>query len=223
MKDCRRLNVALTRARHSLWIVLNSKTFTANATWLSLITHCKEADCFKPAGYDRGLQQLVAVDSAVTQLSAKTSASKEITLRDCRWGVSFTKQAKTSIEALDASTVNHLVAKLLSLASGVVKRPKIQEVHDHKVNQFKVSNYLVLWSIELESCASHYQQLLHIWDIVEGGRAPGIHSHIQHILKSRTKTYLSACSQRECETVDGVRISKPVMVLSSNVVSKATS
>lgn len=42
--DIRRLNVAITRARDSLWVVGNSRTLQGHATWAALINHSKSID-----------------------------------------------------------------------------------------------------------------------------------------------------------------------------------
>jgi hypothetical protein len=46
MSDERRLNVGLTRARFSLYIVGNEKTYGSNATFSRLISHCKDSRSF---------------------------------------------------------------------------------------------------------------------------------------------------------------------------------
>jgi senataxin len=44
--DVRRMNVALTRARFSLWIVGNARTLQTNSHWASLIQNAKERNMF---------------------------------------------------------------------------------------------------------------------------------------------------------------------------------
>ncbi|KAF0923218.1 hypothetical protein E2562_003428 [Oryza meyeriana var. granulata] len=44
--DVRRMNVALTRARFSLWIFGNAKTLQTNSHWASLLQNAKERDLF---------------------------------------------------------------------------------------------------------------------------------------------------------------------------------
>uniref|UniRef100_A0A0E0QT92 Uncharacterized protein n=1 Tax=Oryza rufipogon TaxID=4529 RepID=A0A0E0QT92_ORYRU len=44
--DVRRMNVALTRARFSLWIVGNAKTLQTNSHWASLLQNAKERNLF---------------------------------------------------------------------------------------------------------------------------------------------------------------------------------
>jgi len=46
LTDERRLNVAITRPRHFLVIVGNSKTLVKSDTWRNLINHCKEKQVF---------------------------------------------------------------------------------------------------------------------------------------------------------------------------------
>lgn len=44
--DVRRMNVALTRAKFSLWIVGNARTLQINVNWAALIEHSKERNLF---------------------------------------------------------------------------------------------------------------------------------------------------------------------------------
>jgi senataxin len=43
LKDIRRLNVAITRARYALWVVGKADTLRTNGTWARFISHCEKA------------------------------------------------------------------------------------------------------------------------------------------------------------------------------------
>eukprot|EP01112_Ceratiomyxa_fruticulosa_P006385 TRINITY_DN17180_c0_g1_i1.p1 TRINITY_DN17180_c0_g1~~TRINITY_DN17180_c0_g1_i1.p1 ORF type:complete len:441 (-),score=71.05 TRINITY_DN17180_c0_g1_i1:10-1332(-) len=48
LSDIRRLNVALTRAKFSLWIIGNSHSLSSDNTWRSLIEHAKRSKSYMP-------------------------------------------------------------------------------------------------------------------------------------------------------------------------------
>ncbi|KAK1380566.1 hypothetical protein POM88_027310 [Heracleum sosnowskyi] len=55
-----RINVALTRARHSLWILGNEKTLSnSDSIWEELIRNAKERQCFFNADEDKDLQTVI--------------------------------------------------------------------------------------------------------------------------------------------------------------------
>ena len=48
VKDCRRANVALTRAKCALWIVGNAEVLKSNALWSRLVTMLEHRDAVRP-------------------------------------------------------------------------------------------------------------------------------------------------------------------------------
>lgn len=44
--DVRRMNVALTRAKHSLWIIGNARTLQTNPHWCALVNDARERNLF---------------------------------------------------------------------------------------------------------------------------------------------------------------------------------
>ena len=49
LRDPRRLNVALTRARYGVIIIGNARLLARNPLWHSLLTHFQERDCIDPS------------------------------------------------------------------------------------------------------------------------------------------------------------------------------
>ncbi|KAH7852483.1 hypothetical protein Vadar_025339 [Vaccinium darrowii] len=61
LSDRQRTNVALTRARHSLWILGNSATLiNSNSIWKNLVVDAKARSCFYDASDDKNLAKAVA-------------------------------------------------------------------------------------------------------------------------------------------------------------------
>ncbi|XP_058179722.1 uncharacterized protein LOC131298339 isoform X2 [Rhododendron vialii] len=68
LSNRRRTNVALTRARHCLWIVGNGATLiTSGSVWKELVVDAKARGCFYDANDDKNLAQ--AVEGALVELN----------------------------------------------------------------------------------------------------------------------------------------------------------
>uniref|UniRef100_A0A2N9I655 DNA2/NAM7 helicase-like C-terminal domain-containing protein n=1 Tax=Fagus sylvatica TaxID=28930 RepID=A0A2N9I655_FAGSY len=79
LKDHQRTNVALTRARHCLWILGNADTLTKrNSIWKELVIDAKKRGCFYNADEDNSLAQAQA--QAITNVLVEPLAS--LSLRD---------------------------------------------------------------------------------------------------------------------------------------------
>uniref|UniRef100_A0A2N9HYT0 DNA2/NAM7 helicase-like C-terminal domain-containing protein n=1 Tax=Fagus sylvatica TaxID=28930 RepID=A0A2N9HYT0_FAGSY len=79
LKDHQRTNVALTRARHCLWILGNADTLTKrNSIWKELVIDAKKRGCFYNADEDDRLAQAQA--QAITNVLVEPLAS--LSLRD---------------------------------------------------------------------------------------------------------------------------------------------
>lgn len=59
LADVRRMNVGLTRARRSLWVVGHSATLAGCAPWRELLAHCRKQGRLFPAAppYERLVQR----------------------------------------------------------------------------------------------------------------------------------------------------------------------
>lgn len=84
LKNRQRANVALTRARHCLWILGNAETLEHSDTvWRKLVLDAKERGCFHNADDDKKLAQ--AIEDALLEmelLDDSESSFKKLSLRD---------------------------------------------------------------------------------------------------------------------------------------------
>ena len=207
-KDPRRLNVALTRAKYSLWVIVNTKTFSEDQCWSSLINHCEKQNFVQSAGEDKQIQSAMRANIAVTDLIAVSNTV--IKIRASIWDIEISKQAKSAIENLGEGIISIFVGKIQAIAEGPkVLKGSVSE-NENRLRKFKLYNDLyVIWSIEIESLLQEYQQVIHVWDICDAGSVAQIYKKISHILVSRTREYADASMQRTYITDQDRRVCHP--------------
>ncbi|GFS33792.1 P-loop containing nucleoside triphosphate hydrolases superfamily protein [Actinidia rufa] len=91
LSDRQRANVALTRARHCLWILGNSATLiNSGSVWKKLVLDAQARGCFYNANDDKNLAQ--AVEGALVELNQLDTLLKTDSLlfSNTRWKVSLT-------------------------------------------------------------------------------------------------------------------------------------
>lgn len=187
--------------------MIDSSTFERNETWNSLISYCKSNNAFQDTNTVKEIQKEIQKSSAFIQLSAKSNLP--VTLNNQPWSITFTKQAKSSIEKLSEQVKVKLIERVLHLASGKIKLSKSSQTE--RLNSCKIENsFVLLWSIELESCSLNYKQVIQIWDIMNSGKVAQISAHIKHVLQSRSDQYISACLEVDSGIEEGCSILKPV-------------
>jgi hypothetical protein len=188
LSDQRRLNVALTRGKYSLWIVCNCDTLVNDPSWKKLIQYSKDNGFFKMATSGSEVTRTVAIKSI-------ESNTGFINILDSLWKIQFTKQTKNVLEKLESQEVLTFVDKLMSLSSGISKK-KIKD-RDGFLQTFPVAKHQVIWSVALDSRKDTYSQVLMIWNISINSNLAELMKNIDQVLCSRTPEYMEACRARE--------------------------
>ncbi|XP_019165856.1 PREDICTED: uncharacterized protein LOC109161799 isoform X2 [Ipomoea nil] len=201
MKSLQRTNVALTRARHCLWILGNERTlFDSNSVWKSLVLDAKERQCLFSADEDSGLSKTIFdVMKELDQLDDLLNANS-IVFKSQRWKVLLSDNFKRSFKNLVTSRMKKAVLNLLiKLAGGW--RPKrkgvdlVGETSSQIVKQFKVEGYYVVCTTDIQKEAK-YTQVLRAWDLLSLDEVGKLLRRLDGIFAMYTDDFINLCKQR---------------------------
>ncbi|KAL7102526.1 hypothetical protein ACP275_08G125400 [Erythranthe tilingii] len=196
-----RTNVALTRARHCLWILGNERTLSkSDSVWEALISDAKQRDRFFTADEDCDIRKAVIdVTKELDQLEDLLSG-KSILFKNSRWKVVFSDNFRKSFQKLKPSNVKKLaITVLLKLASGW--RPKNINVNckcessSYIVKQIKVAKYYVICSIDLIKDPV-YVQILKVWDILPMTETTKLLKRLDSIFAMYTDDFINRCNEK---------------------------
>ncbi|KAL3635023.1 hypothetical protein CASFOL_022077 [Castilleja foliolosa] len=194
-----RTNVALTRARHCLWILGNEGTLSrSDSVWEALVRDAKHRNCFFNADEDLEFgKTVIQVKKELEQLDDLLSGDC-ILFRNSRWKVLLSENFRKSFQKLKSSNFKKLVINvLLKIASGW--RPKNVNVDctcessAYIVKQFKVEKYYVVCSVDITK-DSIYLQVLKVWDILPMSETSKLLKRLNSIFAMYTDDFINHCN-----------------------------
>ncbi|XP_073132837.1 uncharacterized protein [Henckelia pumila] len=201
LSNPQRINVALTRARHCLWILGNEGTLTkVDSVWETLIRDAQRRRCFFTANddYDIG-KTIITVKKELEELEDLLNG-ESIIFKYARWKVTFSDNFRKSFGKLRPSHTKKLVINiLLKLASGW--RPKKIDVNvkcqssSYVLKQFKVEGYYVLCSIDIMK-DSMWTQFLKVWDVLPLVEIPKLLKRLDSIYAMLTDDFINRCKEK---------------------------
>ncbi|XP_060187254.1 uncharacterized protein LOC132616693 isoform X2 [Lycium barbarum] len=195
-------NVALTRARHCLWILGNEQMMLdSNTIWEALVLDAKDRLCFFHADDDTDMRKtLLDVKKELDQLDDFLSGDS-ILFKEQRWKVVFSDNFRKSFRKLASSCLRKYVLTLLvKLASGWrPKRNKVELVCESStqvVKQFKVveGRYIVC-TVDIQK-EDFYTQVLKVWDILPLEEVAEFLKRLDAIYLMYTKEFINLCKEK---------------------------
>ncbi|KAL7084177.1 hypothetical protein ACP275_14G209000 [Erythranthe tilingii] len=205
-----RTNVALTRARHCLWILGNERTLSkSDSVWKELISDAKQRGCFFTADEDCDVQKaIIDVMKDLHQLDDLLSG-ESILFKNSRWKVVFSEDFRKSFQKLKSENDKDkklVITVLLKLASGW--RPKNINVEykcessSYIVKQIKVARYYVVCSTDLVKDPVDltenpvYVQILKVWDVLPMTDTAKLLKRLDGIFAMYTDDFINRCNDK---------------------------
>ncbi|XP_061353992.1 uncharacterized protein LOC133298681 [Gastrolobium bilobum] len=196
-----RTNVALTRARHCLWILGNERALTSNDNvWKAVVLDAMNRKCFFNADQDMELAKAIMDAKREMDQFDDLLDTNSVLFRNAMWKVHFSGKFLRSFKRLRSEQSKNMVINLLQrLSSGW--RPKRTstelscENSSHILKQFKVESRYVICSIDIVK-VSRYIQVLKVWDILPLEDIPKLVKRLDSVFGRYTDEYISLCKEK---------------------------
>ncbi|XVF02939.1 hypothetical protein REPUB_Repub04eG0217800 [Reevesia pubescens] len=204
ISNSQRTNVALTRARHSLWILGDGRTLAKReSVWQALVHDAKARHCFFDADEDEELAKAILdAKKDFGQLDDLLNQDS-VLFRNARWKVLFSDYFKKSFGKLKSvQTQKSVLNLLLKLSCGW--RPKkrnvdiICESSSMVLKQFKVEGLYIVCSIDVVK-EQRYTQVLKAWDLLPLEDIERLVKRLDGIFKMYTDDFISHCNEKHLE------------------------
>ncbi|GKC85300.1 UvrD-like helicase, ATP-binding domain, P-loop containing nucleoside triphosphate hydrolase [Tanacetum coccineum] len=196
-----RTNVALTRARHCLWILGNERTLTnSESVWKELVCDARNCHCLFDADADDCLKTaIIAAKKELDQLDDLVNGNS-VLFKHAKWKVLFNDDFRRSFGKLTGSRLKKLVLNLLlKLSSGW--RPKNKsvdlccETSSKILKQFKVEGLYVICTIDIIKQVN-YIRVLKVWDILALEEIPKLKKRLESVYSAYTNDFNNRCTEK---------------------------
>ncbi|KAE8792315.1 Lupus brain antigen 1-like protein [Hordeum vulgare] len=197
LADNRRTNVALTRARHCLWIVGNAHTLYKSGTeWTDLIADAERRKCIFSATNDATICKLVLqVKQELDELEDLLNADSAV-FSNTRWKVILSDEFRKSFTKLKSPQLRkEVLQKLIKLGDGwrtTVKNLDMPGV-SHLVKVYNVWDLYLVWSTDVEKTERTYSQIIRIWDLLSQQNVARTVQRLENLFSMYTDDYLDHC------------------------------
>ncbi|KAJ4844697.1 hypothetical protein Tsubulata_020673 [Turnera subulata] len=203
-----RSNVALTRARHCLWILGNEETLVRSRTvWKKLVHDAKSRRCFYNAEEDNSLAK--AITDAVIEIGDFDILLQKdsILFKKARWMVCFSDDFLGSMARLEVGIQKEVFSLLVKLTDGwrqSQNKRRGQIVHhgpsSQLLEQCLVRGKLYLaWTVEVLSENSFHLQGLKVLDILPLSDLPKLANAIDAMFKNYSEAHMNRCIHKSME------------------------
>ncbi|KAG7997202.1 hypothetical protein I3843_01G200400 [Carya illinoinensis] len=170
LSDRQRANVALTRARHCLWIVGNGATLNNSGTvWTELVIDAKRRGCFYNADEDKSLAKAITAALIKQDQMGTLLNNDSFLFRKTRWKPPRKKKL----------FAHHGPSSSL-------------------LEQYQVNGSLILvWTVDIVKQNAYYIQILKIWDILPLSKMSQLANRLDVLFGSYTVDMMN-CRKHKC-------------------------
>ncbi|KAI9379757.1 hypothetical protein POPTR_017G140501v4 [Populus trichocarpa] len=202
-----RVNVALTRARHCLWILGNGATLVnSDSIWKKLVTDAKERGCFYNAEEGKSLSKAITDDFLESdQLDALLNVNSPL-FRNARWKFCFSNDFRKSILKVRNEARQEVFSLLSKLSSGWRESPEERIIvvrhgtSSELLEQYRVNDQLkLIWTVDIIKENSNHTQILKVWDVLPSPDLPKLARHLDDVFGNYTVDKMNRCKHKFIE------------------------
>nr|KYP39275.1 Helicase SEN1 [Cajanus cajan] len=210
-----RTNVALTRARHCLWILGNERALTHKENvWKAIVLDAKKRNCFFDADRDEQMAKAILDARKESDEFDDLLDSNSDIFKNALWKVHFNDKFRRSFKRLRSNEIKKKVINLLGRLSSGWRPKKIAvdlscENSSQILKQFKVESFYIICSIDIVK-TSRYIQVLKIWDILPVEDIPQLAKRLDNVFKGYTNEYIIRCKEKGSYKYNGGNIEFPL-------------
>ncbi|CAL5379006.1 unnamed protein product [Camellia sinensis] len=202
-----RTNVALTRARHCLWILGNERALSrSKSVWEELICDAKARECYFSADENKDIKKVVLeVMKELDQLDDLLNGDSML-FKNKKWKVLFSDNFRKSFAKLKSLEMKKLVLHYLSkLSTGW--RPKWNhadincESSSQILKKFYIMGHYIVCSNDIDMVKESWCQILKVWDVLPLEEIPKLDRRLDGVFRMYTDDYLNRCKVKYIEGV----------------------
>ncbi|PWA96132.1 uvrD-like Helicase, ATP-binding domain, P-loop containing nucleoside triphosphate hydrolase [Artemisia annua] len=201
ISSLQRTNVALTRARHCLWIIGNERTLAdSDSIWKELVSDARNRHCLFDADADECLKMtILKAKKELEQLDDLVNGSS-VLFKHAKCKVLFSDEFRRSFGKLTGSRLKKLVLNLLLKLSGGWRPKKISVDlccgnSSQILKQFKVDGFYVICTIDIIK-EVNYVQVLKVWDILALDEILKLTKRLENIFSAYTDAFINLCTEK---------------------------
>ncbi|XAR58102.1 hypothetical protein NMG60_11026488 [Bertholletia excelsa] len=198
-----RVNVALTRARHCLWVVGNGDTLSkSRSVWANIVQDATVRGCFYDADNDRKLKEAVDRAYCLARLDSLPTTNT-------KWKVSLRSEFKESMEGIENVEVLKEVVSLLEKLCTGWRRPQSGRVLDimgtasELLEVYNVKGrFSLIWSVDTTRENASEIQVIKVWDILPVWEIPKLVDRFHEVFRNYTTEKIIRCKCKKYEGFD---------------------
>ncbi|KAJ1272597.1 hypothetical protein BS78_06G215000 [Paspalum vaginatum] len=202
LSDNQRTNVALTRARHCLWILGNANTLCKSGTvWADLLADAQRRKCVFNATNDTAMFKLILhVKHELDELDDLLNTDSAV-FSNTRWKVIISDNFRKAFAKLKSPQLRReVLQKLVKLGGGwrtIIKTSDSTDAFE-LAKVYRIRDLYLVWSTDLER-NERYFQIIRIWDILTHQHVARTVKHLENLFSMYTDDYLDHCRRVQKE------------------------
>ncbi|TKY64709.1 ATP-dependent helicase [Spatholobus suberectus] len=204
LSDRRRVNVALTRARHCLWILGNGTTLlNSGSVWKKLVIDAKKRGCFYNAQEDKCLAKALLYSLIELNEVNDLHNVHSSLFSNARWEVRFSDEFWHSLRRVgNRETFEQVFYILQKLSNGWRENHKKKMFVDDGVSSQLLEQYEVngsvslVWTVDILQENLHCIQVMMVWDILPHCDIYNIAKRLDIVYSNYTNLRIHQCKYR---------------------------